>query len=251
MRTAGQMLLRAHDVDTEDNVTVKPGTANFVTVFDVRVQDFLITNIQSLLPDARFIAEEKDNDTAVMNAEHCFIIDPIDGTTNFICDYHHSCISLAMVSHGETVFGAVYNPYLDEMFSAEKGKGAFCNGKPIHVSARPLDRALVMFGTSPYYKEEFSDRTFATCKKVFMACADLRRSGSCALDLAYLAAGRVDVFFEYRTFPWDIAAGVLLVSEAGGILSTIDGSPLRFDGPTTILGASPACYDSVLKFINA
>jgi len=251
MRQAGKMLLEAQEArHVENHVTEKTGDANFVTVFDVRVQEFLIHRIQALLPDAVFIAEEKENDTAAMMAEHCFIIDPIDGTTNFICDYRHSCISLALLSHGETVFGAIYDPYLDEMFSAEKGKGAFCNGKPIHVSSRPISRALVMFGTSPYSKQDFADKTFSTCKRIFMTCADLRRSGSCALDLAYIAAGRVDIFFEYRTYPWDIAAGLLLISEAGGRFSAIDGVPLRTGGPTTILAASDICYDDALKTVN-
>lgn len=247
IRRAGQIILAAHKTNVDQSITAKSGTANFVTEFDVCVQEFLLTGIKEIFPDAVFIAEEKENDTNQLNAAHCFIIDPIDGTTNFICDYHHSAISLALLSYGEPVFGAVYNPYLNEMFSAERGKGAFCNGKPLHVSSRPIERALVMFGTSPYSKDTHADPTFAMCKKFLMPCADLRRSGSCALDLAYLAAGRVDIFFEYRTFPWDIMAGVLLIREAGGIITTIDGTPLRFDGATTVLAGTKAVYDQALQ----
>ena len=247
MRKAGQMILAAREANIGDSVTAKAGTANFVTDFDVRVQEFLLSGAKEIFPDAVFIAEEQENDVAQMTAEHCFIIDPIDGTTNFICDYHHSAISLALLERGEAVFGAVYDPYLGEMFSAERGRGAFCNGKPIRVSSRPIDRALVMFGTSPYSKDVHGDLTFAMCKKFFMPCADLRRSGSCALDLAYLAAGRIDIFFEYRTFPWDIMAGVLLIREAGGIITAIDGAPICLDGPTTVLAGSPSVYEAALQ----
>ena len=119
MRQAGKIILEAHNANVNESITEKSGTANFVTAFDVRVQEFLINGIKALLPDAVFIAEEKENDITQMSAKHCFIIDPIDGTTNFICNYHHSAISLALLEHGVTVFGAVYDPYLDEIFSAE------------------------------------------------------------------------------------------------------------------------------------
>lgn len=250
MREAGKIMLSAHDIDNDENVTAKPGSANFVTVFDVRVQDFLMNGIKKLVPDAVFIAEEKENDPAVLAAEHCFIIDPIDGTTNFICDYRHSAISLALFSKGVAVFGAVLDPYLGDLFTAELGKGAFCNGKPIHVSTRPLDRALAAFGTAPYDKEFFADKTFALCKKLLLACGDLRRGGSAALDLAYVAAGRIDVFFEYRLSPWDVAAGSLLITEAGGVISDMNGTPLNFATPSPVLAASKTVYGQALQIVK-
>lgn len=250
MRQAGKIMLSAHDVDDGENVSVKPGSANFVTVFDLRVQDFLIEGVKQICPDAVFIAEEKENDAAVLSAEHCFIIDPIDGTTNFICDYRHSAISLALFSKGAAIFGAVYDPYLDEMFTAERGKGAFCNQRRIAVSQRPLDRALVAFGTAPYDKEALADQTFALCKKLLLTCGDLRRGGSAALDLAYLAAGRVDAFFEYRLSPWDVAAGSLLITEAGGVISDLEGASLGFDAPSPVLAASKTVYSDILSLVR-
>lgn len=250
MRQAGKIMLSAHDIDNDENVTAKPGSANFVTVFDVRVQEFLMNGIKALVPNAVFIAEEKENDPAVIKADHCFIIDPIDGTTNFICDYRHSAISLALFSKGVAVFGAVYDPYLGDLFTAELGKGTFCNGKPIHASTRPLDRALAAFGTAPYDKEFFAYKTFALCKKLLLTCGDLRRGGSAALDLAYVAAGRIDVFFEYRLSPWDIAAGSLLISEAGGIISDMNGKPLDFVSPSPVLAASKTVYGQALQLIK-
>ena len=251
IRQAGEQILAVRGVNTEKQISEKWGDANFVTVFDMQIQRFLIGGLRALIPEAVFIAEEKENDGDALMADHCFIIDPIDGTTNFICDFHHSCISLAYLQRGEVVFGAVYNPYLREMFSAVRGEGAFCNGTPIHVSRRPFCRGLVMFGSSPYYKKELADQTLSLCRSLFLSCSDIRRSGSCALDLAYLAAGRVDVFFECRVSPWDIAAGMLLVSEAGGRLSDLEGNPLSYAAPTSILATNAVSYDDALSTIKS
>ena len=241
MREAGRVMLSAHGI--EGDVSVKAGSANFVTVYDVRIQNFIIDEIRRVIPGAVFIAEEKDNDPDVLKEEFCFIIDPIDGTTNFIRDYRHSCISLAMVSRGETVFGAVYDPYLDEMFSAEKGKGAFLNGKSIYVSDREPDMAIVAYGTSPYYKDSLAGKTFAICRDLFMNSADVRRCGSAALDLAYTAAGRNDAFFECMLSPWDIAAGALLITEAGGIISDMNGDPVTLTKPVPVIASNKKCRE--------
>ena len=250
IRQAGKTMLEARNTDSGENITVKPGDANFVTVYDVAIQDFLMREIQKHIPTAFFIAEEQENDTSILSQEYCFLIDPIDGTTNFICNYHHSAISVAMFSYGTPVFGAVYDPYLNELFLAERGKGAYLNGTPIHASERPLELAVVAFGTAPYYKEQFSQKTFDLLKELFFSCADVRRCGSAALDLAYLAAGRNDVFFEYRLSPWDIAAGALLISEAGGVISDMNGNPLDYNEPTPVIAASAQLYPIVLKKIQ-
>jgi len=250
IRQAGKTMLDARNVDSRENITVKPGDANFVTVYDVAIQDFLMQEIQKQIPTACFIAEEQENDTSILSREFCFLIDPIDGTTNFICDYHHSAISVAIFSFGVTVFGAVYDPYLNELFWAERGKGAYLNGTPIHVSEHPLELALVAFGTAPYYREQFGEKTFGLLKELFLCCSDLRRCGSAALDLAYLAAGRNDIFFEYRLSPWDIAAGALLVTEAGGFISQMNGNPLDYTEPTPIIAANAQLYPLLLKKIR-
>ncbi len=247
VRQAGEIFRSAHTEEIPDGIEVKAGTSNFVTLYDVRVQEFLLEEIKRAIPSAVFIAEEKENDSAVLSGEYCFIIDPIDGTTNFINDYRHSCISLAMVSRGETVFGAIYDPYMDELFTAEKGKGAYLNGRPMRVSDRPMERAVVAFGTCPYYKDTLSEKTFLFAKEVFLAAADVRRPGSAALDLAYLAAGRNDAFFEFILSPWDIAAGMLLVSEAGGFITQIDGSPLSLASPSSVFAGNPVTHPVLLQ----
>ena len=179
--------------------------------------------------------------------EHCFIIDPIDGTTNFIHDYRHSCISLAMFSKGEAVFGAVYDPYLKEFFRAEKGKGAYLNDIPMKVSSRKMSEAVVAYGTSPYYKSTLSEKTFELTKELFGKCADIRRCGSAALDLAYTAAGRNDLFFEFLLSPWDVAAGYLLITEAGGVISDMQGSKIDFSAPCPVIAANPSIYPELLE----
>ena len=168
-----------------------------------------------------------------------FIVDPIDGTTNFIRDYHASSISVALVVDGAAEFGVVYNPYLDEMFTARRGYGAFCNGKRLHVSSEPIENALVVFGTSPY-REDLSEKSFKLAYAYFKRAADVRRSGSAALDLCAVAAGRADLFFELSLSPWDYAAGALVVEEAGGVVSDPDGGKLVYDHPCSVVARNKA-----------
>ena len=250
IRQAGKMMLDARNVESSENITVKPGDANFVTVYDVAIQEFLIKEIQKQIPEADFIAEEQKNDSSILSHQYCFLIDPIDGTTNFISDYHHSAISVAMFSYGTPVFGAVYDPYQNELFLAEQGKGAYLNGTPIHTSKRPLELALVAFGTAPYYKKQCGEKTFQLLKELFLCCSDVRRCGSAALDLAYLAAGRNDIFFECILSPWDIAAGALLITEAGGVISDMNGNPIDYANPTPVIAANAQIYPTLLQKVQ-
>ena len=250
VRNAGKIILDVNGVDSGGGICEKSGDANYVTVFDVKVQNYLMNEIQAIFPDAVFMAEEKDNDPEVLQAECCFVIDPIDGTTNFIRNYKQSSISLAMISKGEVVCGIVYNPYLDELFSASANNGAFLNGKQIHVSSRALSEAVIGYGTSPYYKEELSQSTFDNAYAVFMKCADLRRTGSAAIDLANVAAGRIEGFFEMRLSPWDIAAGYLLIKEAGGVMTDLEGEKIEFSSPSSVVAGSKAIHNDILGLIR-
>ena len=248
---AGEIMLSAHlEEDNSDGaVSEKSGSAgaNFVTKYDLAVQEFLMGEIKKNIPEAVFIAEEKENDPEVLMADACFVIDPIDGTKNFINNYRHSCISLAMISKGETVFGAIYDPYMREMFTAERGKGAYLNEKPMHVSDRPIETAIVAFGTSPYYKDTLADKTFGFLRDVFFVASDIRRTGSAALDLAYLAAGRNDMFFEFILSPWDYAAGALLVTEAGGVITDINGKSMSLSSPSSVFAANAKIHPRLIE----
>ena len=250
VRNAGKIMLGVNGVTSGDGICEKSGDANYVTIFDVRVQNYLIDEIKEIFPDAVFMAEEKDNDPEVLQAEHCFVIDPIDGTTNFIRNYKQSSISVAMVSKGKVVLGIVYNPYLDELFSATENNGSYLNGSPIHVSKRVFSEAVIAYGTSPYYKEELGKGTFEKTYNIFMHCADLRRTGSAAIDLASVAAGRVDGFFEMRLSPWDIAAGAILIKEAGGIMTDHDGKDIDFSTTVSVVAGSVEIHKNLLNLIK-
>ncbi len=214
-------------------IDIKSGFTDLVTEYDKRIQEQLAVGLKSILPEANFIGEEGSDDQLTEDG-YSFVVDPIDGTTNFIKDYHTSAISVALLKGKTVVAGVIYNPYLDEVYYAIKGQGAFCNGKKISVSSQPLSNALVLFGSSPYDKNLFK-KTIDTLSEYFYKALDIRRSGSAALDLCSVACGRAELYFELQVSPWDFAAGKLLVEEAGGVVTTLDGAPLSFEGKTTIL----------------
>ena len=248
---AGEIMLSAHNIDNSENVKEKAGdAANMVTLYDVAVQDFLMKEIKAIVPDATFIAEEKENDSSMLQGEHCFIIDPIDGTANFIHEYNHSCISVAMFSQGEAVFGAVYDPYVKEMFSAIKGGGAWLNGRKISVSERDMSHAILAYGSAPYFKDTLGATTFKLLERLYRRCSDVRRCGSAALDIVYLAAGRNDMFFELALYPWDIAAAQLIVKEAGGIITDTDGNELDLSCRNPVIAANKKLYPLLLEEVR-
>lgn len=238
VKEAGKIMLSAHN--QEDAVTAKEGKKNFVTKYDVAVQDFLFRELGKTFPDAEFIGEESENNFSIKGLR--FIIDPIDGTTNFMQDYHCSCISVALCEGDEVIAGVVYNPYTNEIFTAEKGKGAYLNGERIAVSERPLSDGLALFGTSPYHPEN-TDETFALLRKVFDLSRDIRRSGTASYDICMIACGRGEVFFEKGLQPWDIAAGTLIVKEAGGIVINYEGEEISLSAPNDIIFANPKAYE--------
>jgi len=249
MREAAEIMLSAHDIDSA--VTAKSGDANFVTEYDIAVQKFLEEKLTARLPEAVIIGEESDdNHTELLASRLCLIIDPIDGTTNFMHNYRHSAISAGVCDHGTMVFGAIYDPYLDRMIYAERNCGAHLEKggvrTDIHVSSRHLADGLTAFGTSPYYRDELGAKTFRSAEKLFRSTRDIRRAGSAALDLCDVACGSVDVFFEYRLSPWDYAAASLIIEEAGGVITQMDGSPITLDKPSQIIAGNPVSHAELL-----
>ena len=219
VRRAGDMVLSAHDIQ---NVTrEKHGPADLVTQYDEAVQAFLRRELLRLLPEADFFGEEGEH--PALTRPWVFVVDPIDGTTNLIHDCHQSCVALALWDGEKLVFGCCYNPFREETFVAELGKGAYLNGQPIHVSdMSEMEKALVIVGTSPYEREK-TDRVFDMVKRIFQRSADIRRLGSAELDLCWVACGRADCYVEYNLKPWDYAAGSVILHEAGGKLSDCAG----------------------------
>lgn len=241
------MILAAKAV--ENAIHGKEGVGNFVTDYDLAVQEALSGSLLALMPGARILGEEGESPLESLQGD-CFIIDPIDGTANFIRGYRHSAISVAWVRDGIPRAGVVYNPYLDETFSAEAGRGAYCNGRPISVSGRALRESVLLFGASSYDRAD-TEETFRILRALFDLAEDVRCTGSAALDLCYVASGRCDLFFELRLSPWDYAAGELILREAGGIATDIAGAPLSYLQGGSVLAAGAELHPQCLAAVQA
>lgn len=248
VRDAGKLILSAHNIDS--SIEIKPGDANFVTAYDVAVQKMLEHSLYEIFPEAAFIGEESGNNKGLSDTEYRFIVDPIDGTTNFINGFRHSAVSVGLCYGNEPVMGVILNPYQDELFYAEKGTGAFCNGKSIHTAHHSLSQSVIGIGTTPYVHEKAHD-TFRIAEAMFNAGLDIRRLASAALDLAYVACGRYDVFYELRLYPWDYAAGACIVTEAGGVISKMDGTSIDLNAPASILAGCTPAYAEVRQIIDS
>ena len=231
-KKAGRIMLDA----SEPKVREKSGHANFCTQTDEKIQEFLIQMLGSILPQAAFLGEEEGQDefTDRMKSGYVFIIDPIDGTSNFIYSYRPSVISIGLLLDGKPYIGVVYNPFDDEMYRAIAGKGAYMNGERIESSDRPLEDSLAVFGTAPYYTE-LQDMTFDMARKLLPECVDLRRSGTAAWDMCCVATGRCSLYFELRIQVWDYAAAALIATEAGCTVTDSYGKPLTYDGQTSVI----------------
>lgn len=195
----------------------KKGDCDYVTRADIAVSEHLNKRLSEEFPNVGFVSEE--GETKVPAKGEYWILDPIDGTTNFMTGLPLCCISLALCRDGEPTLGVIYSPYSQELFYAERGKGAYLNGKKILVSGvYELSDCLGLLELNAYYKNE-SDIAIKHAQKIFTSCRDLRTIGSAALSFAYIAAGRCDVYLGRYLKPWDMAAGMLIVTEAGGRVS--------------------------------
>lgn len=245
VRKAGALLT---DQSAVRNIWAKSET-DFVTNVDVTVQETLKAQLASLAPEIQFMGEEQDNSRLDWNRP-CWLLDPVDGTTNLIHSFRHSAVSLALSEAGQILFGVVYNPYSGECFTARRGQGAFCNGSPIRVSgADRLEDSLLCAGTVPG-RRELADKAFCQMRNLYNVCQDIRRTGCASLDLCWVACGRLDGYVELFLQPWDYAAGLLIVNEAGGRITAPDGSPLSLcqGGPLLASnGKLHAALQSLLK----
>ena len=205
------------------------GTCDYVTQVDIQVQKLVKEGLYSMYPQVQFMGEEQDN-SAIDRSGDFWILDPVDGTTNLIHDFRHSTLSLAYAEAGEVVLGIVYQPYTDELFIAKKGEGAFLN-------------------SDPYY-HELADWNFKVFKEVFLSCQDIRRLGSAALDMAYVACGRVDAFFEAILQPWDFSAAKLLIEEAGGKVTDFAGKELPVGMPGAVLAGNGKINEELLRILS-
>jgi len=202
---------------------VHKGAIDLVTDVDKRSEELLVGGFQAAFPDHDFLAEE--NLYPDRGSSHKWIIDPLDGTTNFAHGFPWFAVSIALEVDGKIVLGVVYHTMMAEMYTAVKGEGAYLNGSRIAVSSRsPLRGSLLATGF-PYDSATDPENNFAHFANFQRGCRGIRRAGAAALDLAYVAAGRIDGFWECKLKPWDVAAGQLLVAEAGGRVTGYSGEP--------------------------
>jgi myo-inositol-1(or 4)-monophosphatase len=247
-RKAARPLTR--DFNELENLQISmKGPADFVTSADKRTEKILIEELSRARPGYGFLGEEGG---AVVGADttHRFIIDPIDGTTNFMHGIPHFAISIGLEREGQMVAGVIYNPVTDELYTAEKGHGAYLNNKRLRVASRKELAPAVIATGLPFLGKEGHAQASAEIAAVSNVSSGIRRMGAASLDMAYVAAGRFDGFWERGLKPWDVAAGIVLIREAGGMVGDLQGGTDMLTGGT-ILCANEYLQPQLLKLLKA
>ena len=259
--------------EDSQHITVK-GDSNFVTEVDTNIEKAMKERLSALYPEIQFMGEEGDNSNIDFSYP-LWILDPVDGTSNLIHDFQNSSMSLALAVDKQVVFGIIYHYSTKEYFYAKKGEGAYIgqnaspmqasslnentadtaiwskNATPLHVSnTTELSRSLVSFGTSPYDKATLGEKNCETLKQIFFLCEDIRRIGSAAIELAYVAAGRVDIYLERNLKPWDYAAAIIIIEEAGGIITDYKGQAVDISKPCDILAGNKIIHKKLRNEIT-
>ena len=240
----GKILLKYFRKNVSINLK---GRYDPVTIADKTSQSVVIRHISKKFPGHTFLAEEDNISSS--DTRNCWVIDPLDGTVNFIHNIPLFCVSIAFKHNGEIISGVIHCPVLGETFAAEKNKGAYLNGEKIKVSKiDTLDRSLVVTGF-PYERTRLK-RVMKNLNSVLGLTQGVRRLGSAAMDLAYVACGRLDAFWEEGLMPWDGAAGALIVQEAGGKVTDYDGGN-KFETKRHILASNGILHKKMLKMVRA
>jgi len=251
-REVGPVLVKAGDLLLsffKNGVSYKnKANQSIVTEADIQVEKFLIENLSKILPEASFFAEESgaQGDLSTL----CWVIDPLDGTTNFVHGIPYFCISIALTKNNEPVLGFVYQPILGQMFHAIKGEGAFLNNSPIKVSSiNKFDQTFLVVGI-PYEKSDSYLRGFFDdMSEIMRKTLTFRHFGAVALDLAYVACGKVDAIFFEDMFWWDFAAGILLIKEAGGVITDFSHKPIGMDSKS-LIGANATIHKGFMDILG-
>ena len=248
IKEAGEILKEGYF--SKKDVTFK-ATKDLVTKYDVAVENFLKEKFEAEFKDFNVIAEESDNTD--LEFSNSIIVDPIDGTTNFVNKVPHTCISVGVYKDREPYIGIVYNPILDELYSAVVGEGAFLNDEKLQVSdENDFQRALLSTGF-PYSNASNQDDLNDVIKKikdVLPKCQDIRRLGSAAIDLCFVARGTYEGYYEMNLKAWDVSAGLIILQEAGGKISTIDGSDYTLFEDKYIVASNGLIHDELIKNLN-
>ena len=219
---------------------------DFVSAADRASEDAITSYLAARTPEIGVLAEESGGHGRPGKR---WVVDPLDGTTNFVRSFPHFAVSVALVNDGRVEVGAIYDPMRDELFSAARGAGAWCNGRRLRVTGRPgLAGALITTGF-PFRVHHLLDTYLRVFHDVFLEVAAIRRPGAAALDLAHTAAGIFDAFFEFALSPWDVAAGALLVEEAGGGVTNLDGGAESLSHGN-VVAATPGVHPGLLALIR-
>ncbi len=255
LATAVEVVLRAGDIQLSRFGTAlridKKGAIDLVTEVDVAVETMCRALMAERFPGHRVLAEELQADAPPAgDASHCWVFDPIDGTTNYAHGLPIFCASLALEVDGRAVVGAVYDPTRRELFTAERGVGAWLNGTPLRVSHAPALIDSMLCTGFPYSVHESVDEVVGLFGRFVGRARAVRRLGSAAIDLCYVAAGRLDGFWEQQLHPWDTAAAALIVEEAGGRTTTFDGRPFQ-SRERTLVASNGLVHEEMLATIRA
>jgi len=237
VRETGQWILQQSSQFISSDIMYK-GTNDLVSFVDQQAEAKLKQGLAQIFPEAKFIAEETSSNYEEVEDGYYWVIDPLDGTTNFLHKLPVFAVSVGLIYQKQPILGLIYEPNRDELFTAAKGQGAYLNGKPIQVSPeKSLSKSLLATGF-PYYDFSYQDRYLELLKELMRSSHGLRRMGAAAIDLAYTACGRFEGFFEANLKPWDVAAGKIIIEEAGGMVTNFSGGQdVIFTGE--IIGAGP------------
>jgi myo-inositol-1(or 4)-monophosphatase len=247
-RKAGSIINRASlDIDLV-RVSAK-GRSDFVTEVDRAAEEAILDTLRSAYPQHGFLAEESGASDPEGNHEYTWIIDPLDGTTNFIHGFPQYSVSIALQQRGQLTQAVVYDPTRNELFTASKGRGAFLNDRRLRVSRRTQLKECLIGTGFPFRSLEQLDAYLRIFKRITEEAAGVRRPGSAALDLAYVAAGRLDGFWEFGLSPWDMAAGALLIVEAGGFVADFAGEANYLATGNLVCG-NPKVFPQLLKLVQ-
>jgi len=246
-RSAGNIILR--NVDRIDRLTIEVKAQNdFVSQVDRKAEEVIIETISKAHPDHSILAEESGQNDK-QDSDYQWIIDPLDGTTNFLHGFPQFAVSIALKHKNRLEVGVVYDPVKNELFTAARGEGAKLNDRKIRVTPQKGMKGALLGTGFPFKQPEHLDTYLATFKAVHPDVAGIRRAGSAALDLAYVAAGRLDGFWEIGLNAWDMAAGVLLVREAGGIVTDFSGEGHYLE-TGNVIAAAPKLYQPMYELIK-
>jgi myo-inositol-1(or 4)-monophosphatase len=247
-RKAGRALVR--DFGEVENLQVsRKGPADFVSSADRRAEDIVKRELEHARPGYGFLLEESGTIKGT-DDQHRWIVDPLDGTTNFLHGLPIFAVSIALERQGTIVAGVVYNPVSDELFTAERGVGAFLNDRRLRVAARSLFTESIIGTGIPHLAHGDHARALRELAAIFPEVSGIRRCGAAAIDLAWVAAGRLDGFWEHDLHPWDMAAGIILIREAGGFVSDGQGRETMMTSGTIVAG-NDSIHAQILRHLKA